>query len=258
MLSKISYIWYDNCFSFESIPTMKLASLRKIHDNHYRCLFHRYNHFRRHHHCHYRHRHYHHHHNRHRHRHHRHYYRRHLRRRLRDFMDTELCTCVKVKEHLLIRSHCRKEASPIHWLPYIKSSHPRRAIDKNQKSRGNEVLTMPDSWHWYLAEPVLPLPKRKETFGMGSSFQVRHDQPKQAPFWILCWHVSMKGRSIISIQASRRQILSNISSLIRAEYWKSQPRKLCDFCKCWITDNKPVTYKTSVFPAPEKFKSSIN
>ncbi|CAH3018018.1 unnamed protein product, partial [Porites evermanni] len=34
-------------------------------------------------------------------------------------------------------------------------------------------------------------------------------------------------------------ILSNISSLIRAEYWKSQPRKLCEFCKCWITDNKP-------------------
>ncbi|KAK2549713.1 WW domain-binding protein 4, partial [Acropora cervicornis] len=24
-----------------------------------------------------------------------------------------------------------------------------------------------------------------------------------------------------------------------AEYWKSQPRKLCEFCKCWITDNKP-------------------
>lgn len=24
-----------------------------------------------------------------------------------------------------------------------------------------------------------------------------------------------------------------------ADYWKSQPRKFCDFCKCWITDNKP-------------------
>lgn len=24
-----------------------------------------------------------------------------------------------------------------------------------------------------------------------------------------------------------------------SEYWKSQPRKFCDFCKCWITDNKP-------------------
>ncbi|KAL9971492.1 hypothetical protein ACROYT_G017662 [Oculina patagonica] len=23
-----------------------------------------------------------------------------------------------------------------------------------------------------------------------------------------------------------------------AEYWKSQPKKLCEFCKCWITDNK--------------------
>ncbi|KAK3599512.1 hypothetical protein CHS0354_006641 [Potamilus streckersoni] len=22
-------------------------------------------------------------------------------------------------------------------------------------------------------------------------------------------------------------------------YWKSQPKKFCDFCKCWITDNKP-------------------
>jgi len=26
----------------------------------------------------------------------------------------------------------------------------------------------------------------------------------------------------------------------RSEYWKSQPRKYCEFCKCWITDNKPV------------------
>lgn len=23
-----------------------------------------------------------------------------------------------------------------------------------------------------------------------------------------------------------------------AEYWKSQPKKMCEFCKCWITDNK--------------------
>lgn len=27
----------------------------------------------------------------------------------------------------------------------------------------------------------------------------------------------------------------------RSEYWKSVPRKFCDFCKCWITDNKPVS-----------------
>ena len=24
-----------------------------------------------------------------------------------------------------------------------------------------------------------------------------------------------------------------------ADYWKSQARKFCDFCKCWIADNKP-------------------
>lgn len=24
-----------------------------------------------------------------------------------------------------------------------------------------------------------------------------------------------------------------------ADYWKSQGRKFCDFCKCWIADNKP-------------------
>ncbi|GFS26894.1 WW domain-binding protein 4-like [Elysia marginata] len=29
------------------------------------------------------------------------------------------------------------------------------------------------------------------------------------------------------------------SALARSEYWKSVPRKFCDFCKCWITDNKP-------------------
>lgn len=25
----------------------------------------------------------------------------------------------------------------------------------------------------------------------------------------------------------------------RADYWKSQDRIFCDFCKCWLTDNKP-------------------
>lgn len=27
--------------------------------------------------------------------------------------------------------------------------------------------------------------------------------------------------------------------LLQADYWKSQPRKFCEFCKCWLTDNKP-------------------
>nr|XP_033806523.1 WW domain-binding protein 4 isoform X4 [Geotrypetes seraphini] len=25
----------------------------------------------------------------------------------------------------------------------------------------------------------------------------------------------------------------------RADYWKSQPKKFCTYCKCWIADNKP-------------------
>ena len=27
----------------------------------------------------------------------------------------------------------------------------------------------------------------------------------------------------------------------RADYWKSNPRHFCEFCKCWIADNKPVS-----------------
>ncbi|XP_001915432.3 WW domain-binding protein 4 isoform X1 [Equus caballus] len=26
---------------------------------------------------------------------------------------------------------------------------------------------------------------------------------------------------------------------VRADYWKSQPKKFCDYCKCWIADNRP-------------------
>lgn len=29
----------------------------------------------------------------------------------------------------------------------------------------------------------------------------------------------------------------------RTEYWKSNDKKYCDFCKCWITDNKPVSLR---------------
>ncbi|XP_005878690.1 PREDICTED: WW domain-binding protein 4 [Myotis brandtii] len=28
-------------------------------------------------------------------------------------------------------------------------------------------------------------------------------------------------------------------SSLRADYWKSQPKKFCDYCKCWIADNRP-------------------
>ncbi|CAL1688998.1 unnamed protein product [Lasius platythorax] len=33
--------------------------------------------------------------------------------------------------------------------------------------------------------------------------------------------------------------LSCVITDCRADYWKSQGRKFCDFCKCWIADNKP-------------------
>ena len=26
----------------------------------------------------------------------------------------------------------------------------------------------------------------------------------------------------------------------RTEYWKSQGKKWCEYCKCWISDNKAV------------------
>uniref|UniRef100_A0A2K6TME3 WW domain binding protein 4 n=1 Tax=Saimiri boliviensis boliviensis TaxID=39432 RepID=A0A2K6TME3_SAIBB len=26
-----------------------------------------------------------------------------------------------------------------------------------------------------------------------------------------------------------------------ADYWKSQPKKFCDYCKCWIADNRPIS-----------------
>lgn len=41
-------------------------------------------------------------------------------------------------------------------------------------------------------------------------------------------------------KGKRRKIRrSCIKFCSRADYWKSQGRKFCDFCKCWIADNKP-------------------
>ncbi|KAJ8676718.1 hypothetical protein QAD02_012505 [Eretmocerus hayati] len=34
-------------------------------------------------------------------------------------------------------------------------------------------------------------------------------------------------------------LINEISVNTMADYWKSQDRKYCDFCKCWIADNKP-------------------
>lgn len=34
-------------------------------------------------------------------------------------------------------------------------------------------------------------------------------------------------------------VIPTVLTDFRADYWKSQGRKFCDFCKCWIADNKP-------------------
>nr|BAH12608.1 unnamed protein product [Homo sapiens] len=40
-----------------------------------------------------------------------------------------------------------------------------------------------------------------------------------------------------------------------ADYWKSQPKKFCDYCKCWIADNRPIKQK-SLDKAKEEEKAS--
>ncbi|KAL1022246.1 hypothetical protein UPYG_G00024160 [Umbra pygmaea] len=34
-------------------------------------------------------------------------------------------------------------------------------------------------------------------------------------------------------------LLYIVSEYTMSEYWKSQPKKFCQYCKCWIADNKP-------------------
>uniref|UniRef100_A0A3P9Q070 WW domain binding protein 4 n=1 Tax=Poecilia reticulata TaxID=8081 RepID=A0A3P9Q070_POERE len=34
-------------------------------------------------------------------------------------------------------------------------------------------------------------------------------------------------------------LIQKCCAFSRADYWKSQPRKFCQYCKCWIADNKP-------------------
>uniref|UniRef100_UPI00358E071A WW domain-binding protein 4 n=1 Tax=Myxine glutinosa TaxID=7769 RepID=UPI00358E071A len=45
----------------------------------------------------------------------------------------------------------------------------------------------------------------------------------------------------IHLQSSRTVLYANFPATYHAmsEFWKSQPRKFCDFCKCWFGDNKP-------------------
>ena len=39
-----------------------------------------------------------------------------------------------------------------------------------------------------------------------------------------------------------REIFRESEQKIMTEYWKSQAKKFCDFCKCWISDNKAVSF----------------
>jgi len=40
----------------------------------------------------------------------------------------------------------------------------------------------------------------------------------------------------------RFQIYFYLCIVCMADYWKSQPRHFCEFCKCWTADNKAVIY----------------
>ncbi|KAG5833100.1 hypothetical protein ANANG_G00272270 [Anguilla anguilla] len=42
---------------------------------------------------------------------------------------------------------------------------------------------------------------------------------------------------LLNLCASRQDQSGSI--VIMADYWKSQPKKFCQYCKCWIADNKP-------------------
>lgn len=59
--------------------------------------------------------------------------------------------------------------------------------------------------------------------------------------FVLCFHAF----SIVSNDEKQISKFSKISIFFRADYWVSQSKKYCDFCKCWIADNKPV--RTSDF-----------
>lgn len=43
------------------------------------------------------------------------------------------------------------------------------------------------------------------------------------------------------IQNSFNRTNPKLNSSCRTEYWKSNARVFCDFCKCWYADNKPVS-----------------
>ncbi|KAI3366120.1 hypothetical protein L3Q82_009947, partial [Scortum barcoo] len=44
---------------------------------------------------------------------------------------------------------------------------------------------------------------------------------------------------LAALAARAKGNLTHVLCIFRADYWKSQPRKFCQYCKCWIADNKP-------------------
>ncbi|KAA0712579.1 SLAIN motif-containing protein 1 [Triplophysa tibetana] len=67
------------------------------------------------------------------------------------------------------------------------------------------------------------IPQPSKTSSSGSQIPSRSALPRPASF--------------IATGSTPRSKLSTPAR--RTEFWKSQPRKFCQYCKCWIADNKP-------------------
>ncbi|KAK2576977.1 hypothetical protein KPH14_011941 [Odynerus spinipes] len=52
-------------------------------------------------------------------------------------------------------------------------------------------------------------------------------------------YLELEGLRSVIIDLLIRGGIKPVATAEWADYWKSQGRKFCDFCKCWIADNKP-------------------
>lgn len=59
--------------------------------------------------------------------------------------------------------------------------------------------------------------------------------------WIFVSKKSIAKITLLVPQCVFLYIFVSLTGIFRADYWISNERKFCDFCKCWIADNKPVS-----------------
>ena len=133
-----------------------------------------------------------------------------------------------------------------HWVPELFSCQPQTSILLTEqtnklikrKQENCEIFQLL-SFKTLIKFPTFLLNRK------GFNQQLKNVSKRVKTVIYYCLEYKFKVFCRLLFFSKRFRISLFFCLFFRTEYWKSQTKKFCEFCKCWISDNKVVSLTAS-------------